>query len=173
MLSFAHGSEIGKDDFLKMFEKFKADFNSKNISRLNDYIDPEFGLFVLDNPGVYINGYYFKSFDSIINSSKEADLYRMKNIELKCNPIKGNLPQYSCGGVIEGWDKEGCYYNNIPERNDTSGIYGFFDENSNSGSDSTGNFNEMHTILRARLNRNVEQFFLSYFNRNLYVTYNS
>jgi len=157
-LSSAFSTDTGNNDFLKMFEKFKTDFNSKNISGLNEYIDPQYGLFVLDNPGAFINGYYFNSFDSILNSSKETDLYRMKNIVIICEPAEGTLPYYSCDGGKEGWDKEGCYYDNSPEINIKSRVYGFVDENGTSGFDGDGNTNETYKIIQERLSRSSEQF---------------
>jgi len=168
-VSPVYSSETGKNDFLKMFEKFKTDFNSKTISSLNDYIDPQYGLFVLDNPGAFINGYYFNSFDSIINSSKETDLYRMKNIVINCEPAEGPLPYYNCDGGKEGWDKEGCYYNNSPEINIKSRVYGFVDENGNSGFDGDGNTNETYKIIQDRLNKSAEQFDHAFYATGSYI----
>ena len=153
--------EISKvsDNFPMQFEKFKTTFNSKNISELNEYINPEYGFFVLDNPGATVNANHFNSFDSIFNNSIESNLYRIKKIELNCEPIRGNIPIYSCGddGSSEGWDKEGCYYSDDFERIVTTGIYYFFDEHGNSGIDDNGNYTEANYLLQAKFNRNAGQ----------------
>lgn len=154
-------SEINnqKKNFLKQFEKFKTVFNSKDISKLNEYINPEYGFFVLDNPGATVNAYQFNSFDSIFKNSRETDLYRLKNIEISCEPKRGKMPVYRCGddGSSEGWDKVGCYYSDDFERNLATGIYYFVDEDGNSNIDDNGNYTEANYILQAKFNRNAEQ----------------
>ncbi|MBK6507345.1 MAG: hypothetical protein IPG02_17235 [Ignavibacteria bacterium] len=146
-------------DFTEQFEKFKTTYNSKNIYELNEYINPEFGFFVLDNPGATVNAYQFNSFDSIFKNSRETDLYRLKNIEISCEPKRGKIPVYRCGddGSSEGWDKVGCYYSDDFERNLATGIYYFVDEDGNSGIDDNGNYTEANYLLQAKFNRNAGQ----------------
>ncbi len=162
-LTSATAGGSGNEDFLKLFEKFKTDFNSKNISALNEYIDPNHGLFILDNPGAFINGYYFSTFDPVLNSERKTDLYRLKNTAINCEPAEGILPQFNCEGDKEGWDKEGCYFNNTPEKNIKSRIYGYADESGNFGFDGDGNENGTYKIIREKLDRSSDKFEYSFY----------
>ncbi|GEM_PF-1765909 len=162
-LTSAFAGNPGNEDFLKFFEKFKTDFNSKNISSLNEYIDPEHGIFVLDNPGAFINCYYFSSFDPVLNSSKETDLYRIKNLKINCEPAEGSLPQYNCESDKEGWDKDGCYFNNTPEKNFNSRVYGYADDNGNYGFEGDGNENGVYKIIREKSERSSDKFKYSFY----------
>jgi len=144
------------DNFPMQFEKFKTTFNSKNISGLNEYINPEYGFFVLDNPvSAPINAYYFSSFDTVFNNSEEWHLFKLKKIELHCEPKKGKLPLYGCEEDENfGWDKEGCYYNDNFENNPLTEIYSYIESYGYFIVYGEENYNE--ALIKAKFKENID-----------------
>lgn len=164
-------SEISyqKDIFLKQFEKFKTVFNSKDISGLNEYINPEYGFFVLDNPVSFgVNAYHFNSFDTIFNNSEEWHLYKIKKIEIHCKPKKGKLPVYGCEeDENHGWNKEGCFYNNDFENNQLSEIYSFIERTGSFTVYGEENYNE--TLIKAKFKENADQIYSVFYSTEFEV----
>jgi len=155
-MKVSEGNKQDEKSFTEMFEKFAAAFNNKNISELNEYINPEYGLFILDNPGAFSVANYFDSFDSIFSNPKETDMYRIKNIKISCSPEYGVLPHYNCDGSgKEGWDKTGCFYKLYTEKKPVSRYIYFADRNGKYGPDDQDKA-EDYQRLYSGLSRSLE-----------------
>lgn len=90
--------------FRPFFQEFMKAWNSKNIEKLNPFIHPDYGLFVLQNPGAYLYPFYGKD-ASVFKKEVYGYEYRAG---AKCPTLlDGKLPDFSCD--TEGWDKEGCF----------------------------------------------------------------
>jgi hypothetical protein len=98
------------DDF---FARFIKAFNEKNSVAINDCINPDYGFFVLDNPGAFLVARDFKSFEEIMNLEGENDIAHLKVMKVECVYVKGKAPVYSC--EEEKWNKEGCFLDKKPK----------------------------------------------------------
>lgn len=111
-LSGCSSSQQGSDqdsDFLSMADDFIDAFNNKDVTELNKYIDKDYGLFVIDNPGAASINSHFSSFTDIMSIDNEYGIGYLKVVKINCkNPRKGLEPIYDCNE--DGWNKQGCFY---------------------------------------------------------------
>lgn len=107
--SYLYGKTEPFNEFL---ERFILAFSEKNAAIIDKYINSEFGLFVLDNPGAFAIVEHFKSFDDIMKLDYEYNIGFLKVCKVNCKFTKGTIPEYNCGNEeMEGWNKNGCFYN--------------------------------------------------------------
>lgn len=120
-------------DFKTMAENFISSFNKKDSITLNNYIHPDYGIAVLDNPGAYHSITTYTTFsesgihDGIFNSQY------LLNMNIYCKLEFGKIPYFSCDD--NGWDKEGCFYTdnaklNLVKIHDALVEYFLMEENS-------------------------------------------
>ncbi|HLT24408.1 MAG TPA: hypothetical protein VK004_04720 [Ignavibacteria bacterium] len=98
------------EEFLAAAEDFITAFNNKDVTGIDKYIDIEYGVFVLHNPGAYIVPVRLNSFGEIMSMEGEYDIANLKVTKVNCaSPRRGLEPIYSCDAP-EGWNKQGCFY---------------------------------------------------------------
>jgi hypothetical protein len=112
LLSGCSSSQQGIEqdsDFLSVADDFLTAFNSKDVAELNKYVDKDYGLFVVDNPGAASICYHLNSFTDIMSYENEYGVGYLKVVKINCsNPRKGLEPIYDCDK--DGWNKQGCFY---------------------------------------------------------------
>jgi len=95
-------------EFKTVAEQFIEYFNSKDTNALNAYIYPDYGITVLDNPGVYITVSTFTDFNPGNTYKGIFGNNYLNKMIIDCNLQSGKIPFYDCDD--NGWNKEGCYY---------------------------------------------------------------
>jgi len=78
---------------------------SKQYTMLDQYIQPENGIYVLSNPGVFIIATKYTSFKEIL---KSASWLADKKID--CEIKYETLPEIDCDN---GWNKQGCFSDKV------------------------------------------------------------
>lgn len=106
-------SEQNHRNFEDFWIKFIKAFNEKNTLEINKFLNPEYGFFVLDNPGAIYIVRHFDSFDEIMEMEGESDIAYLKVLKVDCDLKEGEKPFYECES--DGWNKEGCYLEKYPE----------------------------------------------------------
>jgi hypothetical protein len=110
--SYSSCLNVKAEPFDEFLERFIIAFNEKNTAEINKCIIGEYGLFVLDNPGAFAIVEHFKSFDDIMKLDYEYNIGFLKACKVDCKFTEGTIPVYNCGNEkMEGWDKNGCFYN--------------------------------------------------------------
>ena len=115
MLSCNTSKQKGDDangNFSDFFENFIKAFNQKDTLAVNKYLNPEYGFFVIDNPGAFSVVRHFDSFDEIMKMEGEYDIAYLKVLKVDCDLKNDKKPFYECE---TGWDKEGCYLEKYPK----------------------------------------------------------
>jgi hypothetical protein len=91
-------------DFDAYFQDFLAAWQSGDAARLEGYLNPEWGLFLVYNPGAYTMPTHFATAKAFV---KEAYPYEFKRkLATTCQLQMGKHPHFSCD--TEAWDREGC-----------------------------------------------------------------
>lgn len=99
----------GNSEYLSNTEEFITSFNNKDVSALDKFIDKEYGLFVLHNPGAYVAILHLNSFGDIMSMEGEYGVANLKVTKINCSNYREGLePVYSCDD--DGWNKTGCFY---------------------------------------------------------------
>ena len=101
-------------NFSDFFEEFIVAFNQKNTLEINKCFNPDYGFFVIDNPGAFSVVQHFDSFDEIMQMEGEYNIAYLKVLKVDCDLKSGKKPFYECE---TGWDKEGCYLEMYPKFN--------------------------------------------------------
>ena len=97
-------------EFLAAADEFLTAFNNKDVAGLDKFIDKEYGVFILDNPGAYIASMRISSFSEVMSMEGEYGIANLKVTKVNCtSPRRGLEPIYSCD-TPEGWNKQGCFY---------------------------------------------------------------
>ncbi len=99
-------------EFEVIAEQFIKAFNKKDTSTLNNFINNNTGVFILQNPGAFINVEHFTSFTESKKNNGIFDNQLIRNLKIECNLEKGKKPSFSC--ETNKWDKQGCFcFNSI------------------------------------------------------------
>jgi len=87
---------------------------SKNYEKLNQYIHPENGIYVLSNPGAFTIATKYTSLEEIIESYEW-----IASQKIDCAIKYEALPEVDCNKV-RGWSKEGCFSDDVKNFNKIS-----------------------------------------------------
>jgi hypothetical protein len=101
------------EPFADFFGRFIKAFNDKNTSGFNECVNPDYGFFVLDNPGAFCVAQSFLSFEEIMKLEGESDIGYLKVMKVECDYVNGKAPVYNC--EEEKWNKEGCFLDKKPK----------------------------------------------------------
>lgn len=94
-------SEEGFDAY---FQEFLLAWQSGDPARLENYLHPDWGLFLIYNPGAYTMPTHFATAKTFV---KDAYPYEFKRkLATVCELQMGKRPHFSCD--TESWDHEGC-----------------------------------------------------------------
>jgi hypothetical protein len=92
-----------ENEFLTMFDQFINIYEQFDTTALKQYIHPNWGYFILDNPGVYLTAGHTTAVEHL-RFDPEDDVYRPLPIKKE----KEELPRFSCDK--DDWDKKGCFW---------------------------------------------------------------
>lgn len=100
--------QVMEDQFVAFFTDFMLAWQSGKAANLAGYIHPDYGVFMVHNPGAYVVPGHFADAAAFVKDNYIYDVkYKSK---FPCDVVYGKQPHFSCD--LEAWDIEGCIRTN-------------------------------------------------------------
>ncbi len=93
-----------------MARAFVKLLQDKDFAALNAYVHPDYGFFMLFNPGAMVVATAYTKFEDVTFFGAQS----LADTPFPCEVQAGVLPTYRCEAELSegtGWSKEGCYFN--------------------------------------------------------------
>lgn len=109
-------SREGKPRYISKFAKAFFDFQTtvfnEDAEGFNQFIDPERGVYIIENPGALPKMTHVKDIRDFKREFQGQNFFTIKDRLQTCNLKEEDLPAFNCGGQTEGntgYSKEGCF----------------------------------------------------------------
>lgn len=104
--------------FAKIFFDFQSAVYNEDAAAFNNYIDPELGLYIIENPGAMPKMTFVKDISTFKREFQGASFFTIKERLQTCELKEESLPTFTCGSEIKpegGYSKEGCFAGDADE----------------------------------------------------------
>lgn len=106
----------GQEKYISKFHKTFTDFQTavfnEDAETFNSFIDPERGLYIIENAGEKIQITLVKDIITYKRPFQQQSFFTIKTRLQTCELKEEDLPVLNCGGqhnAIAGYNKEGCF----------------------------------------------------------------
>ena len=101
-----------QSEFLKVFSEFQTAVYNEDADALNHFIDPERGLYIIENPGALPRMTLVKDIRNFKREFRNRSFFTIKDGLQTCHLVEESLPAFNCEGQAggsTGYSKEGCF----------------------------------------------------------------
>jgi hypothetical protein len=102
----------------KLFSIFRKPFFNEDVQGVNAFIDPDLGVFIIENPGAMPKMTFVKDINGFKREFRGESFFTIKERLQACDLKEESLPSFSCegeNGSGKGYSKEGCFSGEDPQ----------------------------------------------------------
>jgi hypothetical protein len=95
-----------------MFNRFLEIIRRRNAAALNQFIHPEYGLYLIEQPGAVPKFTLVKDITLFKHSFQDSSFFSIGPDLKKCDLQEESLPTFNCDGQegnMAGYTKQGCF----------------------------------------------------------------
>ena len=103
--------------FAKAFFDFQEAVFNEDADGVNAFIEPEWGVFIIENPGALPKMTLVKDIRNFKRDFRGESFFTIKERLQTCELKEESLPAFTCGGEngTGGYSKEGCFAGEDPQ----------------------------------------------------------
>ncbi|HSI90759.1 MAG TPA: hypothetical protein VK927_06545 [Adhaeribacter sp.] len=97
---------------IKAFSDFQQAVYNEDTEGVNAFIDPEYGVFIIENPGAMPKMTRVTDISTFKRQFQELSFFSVKERLKTCKPVEEDLPTFNCEDQTNknaGYSKEGCF----------------------------------------------------------------
>lgn len=101
-----------QSEFITVFGQFQSAVYNEDADAFNHFIDPERGVYIIENPGALPRMTLVKDIRNFKREFQGKSFFTIKDRLQTCQPKEEPLPSFNCEGQTAGstgYSKEGCF----------------------------------------------------------------